>query len=158
MADRLYQINVAYVPREDRLLLRATTRGGDEYRVWVTRRFAALLLGILTKRMDGFGGAPQLAAQQETRTLFRQGAMEKPFEGGAGRYPLGEAGILAFRANAGPVAGENFALELLPEQGQGVTLNLNRTLLYLFYNVLTQGIAQAQWNLPETAEASARVH
>jgi hypothetical protein len=158
MADRLHQINVAYVPREDRLLLRATTQGGDEFRVWITRRFAALLLSVLTRRMDTFGGAPTIAAQQETRALFHQGAMSKPFEGGSTRYPLGEEGILAFRVNAGPVTGDSFALELLPEQGQGVTLNLNRTLLYLFYNLVTQGVAQAQWNLGDTGEGSARVH
>ena len=158
MADALHQINVSYVAREDRLLLRVTSQAGDEYRLWLTRRFAALLLDVLRKRMDEFGGAPTLASGGDTRRLFKQGAMNKPFEGGAGSFPLGETGVLAFRINAGAPGGGRFTLEILPEQGQGVTLNLNKTLLYLFYNVLTQGIHQAQWNLAGTDETSARVH
>lgn len=158
MADALHQINVTYVAKEDRLLLRVSSQAGDEYRLWLTRRFAALLLDVLKKRMDEFGGAPTLASGQETRSMFRQGAMNKPFEGGAGGFPLGESGVLGFRINAGAATDGRFNLEILPEQGKGVTLNLNKTLLYLFYNVLTQGIHQAQWNLAGAEDGSARVH
>ena len=70
-ADQLFQINVSYVPGEDRLLLRVSTTGGDEYRVWLTRRFVSLLMGLLQKEMEHYGGAPSLAANKETTRLIK---------------------------------------------------------------------------------------
>jgi len=151
-------MNVAYVAKEDRLLLRVSTRKGDEYRIWLTRRFTTMLLNVLDRRMEHFGGAPSLASSQETRRLFKQGAMEKSYEAEKARsYPLGEAGVLAFRINSRAGDNDEMSLQILPERGQGVTLNLNKTLLYMFYNVLTQGVDQAGWHL-NVGEASVNVH
>ena len=158
MSDQLYQVNVAYVPREDRLLLRVSTRKGDEFRVWLTRRYAALLLALLRKRMEKFGGAPSLASSQEARQLFKAGAMEKSYEPEkAESYPLGESGVLGYKINSRMKEDGELVLQLLPEKGQGLNLNLNRTLIYMFYNVLTQGVEQANWHL-DTGDASANVH
>ncbi|MBI2994937.1 MAG: hypothetical protein HYY48_12295 [Gammaproteobacteria bacterium] len=158
MNDPLHQINIAYVPKEDRLLLRVSTRKGDEYRAWLTRKFAALLLNVLREKMDHFGGAPSLAASQETKRMFKQGALSKRFDAERSmEFPLGEEGILAVRFNASMTKKGNLALQILPERGQeGITLNLTRTLLYLFYNVLTQGIDQADWQLQQ--DVSRKLH
>ena len=157
MTSPLHQINVTYVPTEDRLLMRVTTREGDEYRVWLTRRYCLLLLGVLQKQMDQFGGAPSLASSRETRQMFKQGAMDKTFDTEQGsRYPLGETGIIACRLNAGTNEQGERSIQILPEQGQGVTLNLNKALLYLFYNVLTQGIGQADWRIAD--DTAAQLH
>lgn len=158
MSDQLYQINVAYVAKEDRLLLRVTTRKGDEFRVWVTRKFAALLLNLLRQQMDRYGGVPSLASSQDTRRMFKAGVMEKRFDAEQSvNFPLGEDGILAARVNVNTTKKGNLSLQILPERGQrGVTLNLNQTLLYLFYNVLTQGIDQADWGLP--GDVSRKLH
>lgn len=158
MNDPLHQINIAYVPKEDRLLLRVSTRKGDEYRAWLTRRFAALLLKLLNKQMEQFGGAPSLASSQETRSMFKKGALNKRFDAERSvQFPLGEEGILAMRVNASTTKKGTLALQILPERGQqGITLNLSRTLLYLFYNVLTQGIDQADWQLQQ--EVSRKLH
>ena len=148
--DQLYQINVTYVPVEDRLLLRVSTRGGAEFRVWMTRRFTGLLLGVLVKEMEKYGGVPTIAASQETRTMFKKGAMEKKFEEDKAQgYPLGEQGILAFRISAATSPEGIFVVQLQPRTGSGVTLNLNQTLLFMFHNLLSQGIAQATWRLDE---------
>lgn len=148
MADQLHQINVSYVAAEDRLLLRVSTQRGNEYRLWLTRRFCSLLNGILQKQMEKFGGAPVLAASNQTRTLFKQGAMEKKFEAeSSSNFPLGEAGILACRINSRVGEDGTLVLQLLPGTGEGVTLNLNQALLYMFYNLLVQGMEQAAWHL-----------
>ena len=157
MTSPLHQINVTYVPTEDRLLMRVTTREGDEYRIWLTRRYCTLLTGILRNQMERFGGEPSLASSQETRQLFKAGAMDKSFDTEQGsHYPLGESGILAFRLNTGVNEQNDLSVQILPEQGQGVTLNLNKALLYLFHNVLTQGITQAEWHI--ASDASGQVH
>jgi hypothetical protein len=159
MTDPLHQINVSYAPKEDRLLLRVSTRAGDEYRIWLTRRFTRLLLGLLRKQMEKYGGAPTLAASGEARRMFHQGAMNQSYDAASsGNYPLGQAGILAVRMQAAAAADGRLGLQVLPEAGQGVTLNLDKTLLYLFYNLLTQGIDQAQWNLFSADDQPGQVH
>lgn len=147
-----------YVPAEDRLLLRASTRAGDEYRLWLTRRYSALLTAILQKQMEKFGGAPVLAASKEAKDLFKQGAMEKKYEAeNSMNFPLGAAGILAHKINSRVGADGVLALQLLPASGEGVTLNLNQTLLYMFYNLLAQGVEQAEWHLG-AGRPDAKVH
>src|SRR5262245_48484990 len=143
MTGPLHQINVAYVAREDRLLMRVSTRGGEEFRIWLTRRFTGRLVDLLRGQMDRHGGAPSLASNQDTRRLFKQGAMNKSFDQEAAQtFPLGEGGILAFRAKTATADDGSLVLEIAPETDQGIKLNLNKTLLYLFYNLLTQGIDQ----------------
>lgn len=159
MSDPLYQINVGYAAREDRLLLRVTTRGGQEFRIWLTRRYSRLLLAQLRSEMEKHGGAPTLAARPETRRMFSAGALQKSFDPDQGReYPLGEQGMLAVRLQAATATDGRLALSILPEREQGVTLNLDRTLLYLFHNVLMQGIEQAQWGLRSAEDEARNVH
>jgi hypothetical protein len=158
MTDPLHQVNISYIPAEDRLLLRASTRGGDEYRIWLTRRFCSLLTGIVQKQMEQFGGAPVLAASNEARQLFKQGAMEKKYEAENNmNFPLGQAGILAHRISSKINEDGTLALQLLPGAGEGITLNLNQTLLYMFYNLLAQGMEQAEWHLA-AGRLDAKVH
>ncbi len=158
MSDQLHQMNVSYVAAEDRLLLRASTRAGNEYRIWLTRRFCSLLTGVVQTQMEKFGGAPVLAASNETKQLFKQGAMEKKFEPeNSTSFPLGPAGILAHKINSKISEDGNMALQLLPVQGEGITLHLNQTLLYMFYNLLAQGMEQAEWHLGQ-ARPDAKVH
>lgn len=159
MTDQLHQLNINYSPNEDRLLLRITTQQGDEYRVWLTRRFTALLMTVLGKEIEKHGGLPAVASRTETRRLFHEGALEKPFEDDASRrFPLGEQGILAYRIGTTDTRGNELSLELRPETGQGVTLNLNQSLLFMFYNLLTQGVSRADWQLPELPSVNEHLH
>jgi hypothetical protein len=158
MTDPLHQINVSYVAKEDRLLLRVSTRGGNEYRIWLTRRYTGLLRDVLRKQMEQHGGAPTLASSGETRRMFKQGAMDRAYDANSDNFPLGEQGILASRINASTANDGRLSLRILPEDDQGVTLNLDKTLLYLFYSLLTQGIDQAQWNLSSAEDRSGHVH
>jgi len=147
MSDHLHQINISYVPVEDRLMMRINTKQGIEYRVWLTRLFTGILTGLLTKEIDKHGGIPLLASTDQTRSLFKQGAMEKPYE--AVDMPLGQTGILAYKINYKSNPDASLALELLPEQGKGVNMSLNKSLLFLFYNLLTQACAHTEWKLSE---------
>ena len=159
MTDQLHQLNVNYVPVEDRLMLRMNTQAGSEYRVWLTRRFSGLLLELLNKEIDKHGGVPTLASTPETRNMFKQGAMEKRYEEEkAVNYPLGEAGFLASKINYKTTNEGVLNLEILPENGKGINLNLNKTLLFMFYNLLTQGCAQSGWNFSDGSPAGQNVH
>ena len=129
MSDHLHQINISYVPVEDRLMMRINTKQGIEYRVWLTRRFTGILTGLLTK--------------------------EKPYEADkVVDMPLGQTGILAYKINYKSNPDASLALELLPEQGKGVNMSLNKSLLFLFYNLLTQACAHTEWKLPEAGASN----
>jgi len=151
-------MNISYNPKEDRLLLRVSSRGGDEFRLWLTRRYTGILINILKQELVKFGGEPTLASSDETKKMIKAGAFQQSFAGDSDNYPLGKSGVLGFRINTG-VSGEGvLRLELLPEQGQGISVNLNKTLLYMLHNLITQGIDQAGWNLLNHAGESMNVH
>ncbi len=159
MTDQLHQMNIAHDPKEDRLLLRISSDGGDEYRVWLTRRYTSLLIGLINKEIDSRGGVPSVAGSEETTTMLKNGALEKKYDHEKVKhYPLGESGVLAFRINTRNTQDGNLMLELLPEQGKGITLNLNKSLLYMLHNILTQGITQANWALQTESAVSTKVH
>lgn len=140
-------------------MLRINTQAGDEFRIWLTRRFTGLLLDLLGKQIDKLGGMPALASKPETTQMFKDGAMEKPYEEEKiSNYPLGESGFLAYKINYKLQKNETLGLEILPEKGQGVTLNLNKSLLFMFYNLLTQGCATSSWRLQDDAPSAMNVH
>ena len=114
------------------------------------RIFTDLLLNLLRKEIDKYGAITTLASTTETKDMFGKGAMEKRYEDEKIiRYPSGEAGILACKVNCNSNQEENLALEILPEEGEDITLNLNKTLLLMFYSLLTQGCAQSAWRINE---------
>ena len=158
--DKLHQVNVTYSGKEDRLLLRASTKLGDEYRIWLTRRFTDLLLNSLIKAMDKYGGPASLGSNPKTKAMFKAGAMDKAFEEDiTTNFPLGKNGFLAYAVKTAAMADGNLHLEILPEKGKGVSVNLDRPLLYMFHNLLMQGIARAEWHLLQSHETqSSRVH
>jgi len=158
MTTQLHQMNVSYFPVEDRLLLKISSRNEDEYRLWLTRRYAQLLLKILDAEMDKIGGKHTVASNDQTRKMYKDGAFEKAYEEENRSYPLGEKGILAFRVNTAHTEDGNLQLELSPEKGQGISLNLNHSLIYMLNNLISQGIAQAQWNLQTDDAGSSKVH
>ena len=49
-------------------MLRINTKKGDEFRIWLTRRFTGLLLNQLSKEMDKYGGEPTVASSPENKT------------------------------------------------------------------------------------------
>lgn len=158
MTDQLHQINIAYINKEDRLLMRATTKNGDQYRVWFTRRYAGLLMDILNKGMNERGGMTSLGSAPQTTQMLKEGALEKPFEEDVTNYPLGEKGILGFSIKTNITDDKILNLQMLPEKGQGITLNLNDGLLYMFHNLLSQGIARANWNFKQDQYSAGSEH
>lgn len=105
------------------------------------------------------GGAPTVASSEETTKMLKSGALEKKYDKeNVKNFPLGEAGVLAYRINTRNADKGNVIIELLPEKGGGVTLNLNKSLLYMVHNILTQGITQANWGLQTEVPQSMKVH
>ena len=152
MTTQLHQMNISYIPKEDRLLLKISSKSNDEYRLWLTRRYCSLLIKLFKDEIDKFGGEPTVAASDEAKKMYKDGAFEKAYEEQSNSYPFGRGWCIGISNSIkGDTKEGNIALELSPEDGKGITLNLNKTLIYMFNNILMQGVQQAGWNLLDLA-------
>jgi hypothetical protein len=148
MSNALQQLNMIYVPEQDRLLLRISTNDASEFRIWLTRRYCSLLMQILVQQIEREGGYQELASRQQTLDQLRGGALTQPYAPGPNmHYPLGEQGVLGYRINVGKEKSGAVNLQLLPEAGTGMTFTLDKSTLYMLYNVLEQALEQTEWNL-----------
>src|SRR5690606_36583215 len=119
-----------------------------EFRIWLTRRYTALLMQVLQDQINREGGVQELASSKATLSSLKGGAFEKPFKASAPQqFPLGKEGLLGFRINAGKTDRGQLNLQLLPEQGEGISLALDKSMLFMLANLLDQGIAGTDWNL-----------
>ena len=150
MSDSLDQIQLNFVPNEDRLLLKL--RGGDKlYRAWVTRRYLKLLLpvlqGVHPTTGERFAEPPAVeAALDQQLTPEKQPPLEQSADSSPLVYPLGKAPILLTEAQY-DTPGKRLILK--PARGQGIVLpytpEVNHMLLKLIYQVLPS----TQWALEE---------
>jgi hypothetical protein len=107
-----------------------------------------LLLQVFLDQIEREGGYHGLASRQDTLSHLRGGALDQPYEPGPRtNYPLGEQGALGYRINVNKDESGTTRLQLLPEHGQGVNINLDKSMLYMLFNVLEQALAQTDWNL-----------
>ncbi len=156
MENRLEQANITYYPVEDRLLLKVNAAESGEYRIWLTRRYTEILGNILAEIMETEGGIQDIASHHDTISYLKNGVFEQEYgqasdlsgEAQASQaYPLGAGGILGFRITYGREDSGNIQLQLLPAQGPGLNFSLNRSMLFLMYNLLEQGVAKTDWKL-----------
>jgi hypothetical protein len=160
--SNLHQIQVAYHPEQDRLLLRASTRDGREFRFWLTRRLVKGLRPALHKTLVRevqvqSPGDPQ--AQREVLRFRREEAVRRadfatPYQEGPERsHPLGEEPVLVSRIALSPPREGRHTLTLLPRTGQGCNLALNEDLLHSLAQLLEQAVGRAGWDLEAAREA-----
>jgi hypothetical protein len=165
---RLHQLKLDYVAEEDRLLLRVSTDTQLEVRLWLTRRALRLLWSLLLQMMRS---APEIALQSNPQArdalvdMQREQALSRanfaePFEEAPRDMPLGAEPILVTRIRADKDVKGNQVLGLLPQQGQGIHLTLDNTLLHSLCKLVQNAVAKADWDivlelpaLPATADA-----
>jgi len=150
---QLEQFSASYDAAQDRLLLRIRSSDEAEFRFWVTRRYLALLWPLLMKMADDF------SARKSTDPLTRNTlaelahgeALSKADFGSAYRegsiYPLGEEPILLGRVTVKPLQGNTQTLTLLPQEGQGINLDLDEKLVHVLARLLQQAAVAAEWAL-----------
>ncbi len=165
MSPQLKQINVSYVDREDRLMLRISTSDDAEYRLWCTRRFTRLLLERFEHEFQGEVAAevpvPQEArkevAQMQHSQAVKEEAFEKPYEALPTEFPLGENGVLLTTLKYSMNDKGVMQMGLSDGKDKGMTLNLNRNMQHQVYELLRRAAEKADWFAAlSTAEAAAR--
>ena len=150
---QLEQFSASYDAEQDRLLLRIRSSDDAEYRLWLTRRYLALLWPILMKMAEDF------SARKTTDPLTRNTLAELAHGEAVGKadfasqykkgslFPLGEQPILLARISVKPLQGNTQTLTLLPQQGQGINLDLDERLVHVLARLLQQAATTAEWGL-----------
>ncbi|MEW5733393.1 MAG: hypothetical protein AB1921_00985 [Thermodesulfobacteriota bacterium] len=154
----LEQINLSYVPMEDRMLLAATGRvasGLAEYRVWLTRRYVRLLWGALEKLVSESSAAdPRVPepARAAVREFAEQAALSSadfstPYTPQVTERPLGEAPLLVSRIQLKNLPDGKNVLALHDQQGKGLTMTLEIPVVHSLRKLLHDTAEKAEWNL-----------
>lgn len=162
MTGAVSQMQMAYQPEEDRILFRTNTSDNKEFRFWVTRRYALLLLKILKDHLDrdlDVLSQSNLEAKEVIKNFKQEQSQSnvdfsQEFATEAKYYPLGEEGILAFKLSY-TFKGDILNLSLEPKEGQGISLAINRDLNISMTRLLMSAAKQADWKIDQYQPVSA---
>jgi len=154
---RLRQIQVRYLPDHDRILLRMSGGEAEEYRMWVTRRYLAVLWPILTRFVAAEPIVQQ--ARPETRravldfqrekalseadfeTRFREAPPEQA------TLPLGAEPLLLERVELRRNAEGRDLLWLGDRTRRGVEITPSRRIVHSLAKLLADANRRAGWGL-----------
>jgi len=166
--SKLHQMQLTFVPAEDRMLFRVNTEGGHEFRFWMTRRYSGLLFkalaDLLRMEMKAKSGGEAVSPDKprvpdpveemkesieieaEHRENVQKSNFETPYEESQS-FPLGEEPILLFRIaiKPGPQGGPLLCLH--PEKGGGIELALNAQIAHSLCRLLAETSEKADWKL-----------
>jgi hypothetical protein len=153
--QKIYQMQLRFVPAEDRLMFRVRTADQREFRLWFTRRYVKLLWKalqqVLTEAQSLISPDPQ--ARQAVLSFQHEQAVAKmnfstPYQQGSETHrPLGDEPLLLTNFQIRPGHGKNQVLRLHPEQGPGVELAFDATWMHSFCKLLADAVRKADWDL-----------
>lgn len=159
----IHQISVNYVPEQDRCLVRINSQGGEELRLWFTRRLVLSLLPplrhIASQQMAQHTGPTPLAApveQQREQMLASfqkeakayQGDYQTPFKAGASALPLGAEPALITDVKLNLLPSGKVDLQLIEktaEQTRNIQLAMTPQLMQGLLHLLGEAVKKSDW-------------
>lgn len=168
----IHQLQIVFDPAEDRALFRVSTTAGDEFRVFLTRRFVKLLWPHLQKGLESKVAVKAAAPEARREVLafehdraIRETDFSKPFAeggsdaagGGAPRnFPLGDKPFVATQGQLRMESAGVHKLTLNPAQGRGLEIGLDDRLMHSFCRLLQSAVRTAEWDLELAAQPPAQ--
>jgi hypothetical protein len=158
MTEAQFQLNLTFLPVEDRLLLKIVSgaRGSmAEYRLLLTRRFVRLFWDGLERVLEMQGHNPYIAQEGRTAVIqFQQNAalsqadFSTPYMGEQAVTPLGQHPLLIHKFQVQKGANNNPIISLEATTGQTVNVTCSFQLVCSFRKLLADTIVAAGWDLP----------
>lgn len=160
--SQMHQMQLTYVPTEDRILYRLNTKARQEFRFWMTRRYTGILWNTLAKIIDESDAplpaledepAPlkdPLAEQAQKEIKHQEVVSQSDFETQyqeSTYLPLGEEPALLFSVGIKPHPSGQPLLCMHPEKGQGIEMALNDQILHSLCKLIIDTSSKAGWNL-----------
>jgi len=152
---QLHQIQIQFVPREDRILLRIKTTDKLEFRFWMTRRYVKLLWPVVVKMLEA-DQQIQLQENQAAKSAvlsfqhekaLQEGDFSTQFSEDSSNLPLGETPILLAKIQLKRRNDGGNLLCMHPEKGEGIDLGLNEVLLHSFSKLLADAVSVSAWDI-----------
>lgn len=154
-AVKLHQIAFNYNPEEDRVLMRIKMSDMSEIRGWITRRFLSVLWPMLIKSMDKY--IPEVQKKDPRTKEVMMGFQhqkqvanadfKQKFTEEVKATPLGEAPILFAKGTVKPSKGSHQLFGLYPNEGQGIELALDDSMLHSICKLLIDVNKVSGWAL-----------
>ncbi|HEX4878478.1 MAG TPA: hypothetical protein VFV39_01425 [Limnobacter sp.] len=155
---QIKQLQIAYAPEHDRLLMRINSAENQEVRVWLTRRMVRLLIPSLDDMMQKL-----LASDRPLNDVGRKALLEmsrevslysadfkSPFQDKNTTTPLGADPLLITQIELRPAAeghGTDLMLKLVSGSGKGFEMRMAEQLQHGFADLLVKACHQAEWGL-----------
>ncbi len=148
-----------YVAEEDRILLRVSSLDRHEFRFWITRRYAALLIKTLRdhKKADpDVSSQVTPEAKQAVQSFKQEKAIEEAtfdqqFKEIGNEFPLGQSAQLAYKLSYSINADGNLNLSVQPKEGRGLNFVLNQDVNITMTELLLTASRKGSWKLDEWA-------
>jgi hypothetical protein len=177
---KIHQLSVNYLLEQDRILVRLNTQGGDEIRLWLTRRLMLTLWPTLNREvaehvarqasvrdtaMAALANADdqtkQLLADFSREDVLRDADFKTPFNPKPGHFPLGERPLLVTGINIKPL--ETGRLELgfqeklpgRPHPPRGFRASPPDPMLHSLVHLLQKALARSGWDPARFGDAPA---
>lgn len=154
---QINQVNLSYVPVEDRLLMRINTLDKAVMSFWLTRAITTRLLNALgtaeqqaLKEADRarYVGVPEEAVTQLNREAKAAPAnFAAAWDEQASSYPLGETPLLVKELQMPQGPGKDAPLVFVCATGQTLTMTLNDVLLHSLITLVERFAGEATWGL-----------
>jgi hypothetical protein len=163
----IHQLNVSYLPAEDRLLLRVSTRQGAEFGVWLTRKVTLGLWQALQACAQNHAARSYAGKSDVADPLLRKELAEftsaKHLQSADFSTPYspatGAAGVPNYgpqRAAGAPLLPTEVVLEAradgsthmqLKEENRQIGIGLDEALLHAIMQLLVKTVEQADWGV-----------
>lgn len=155
MTERIYQMQIVFVPVQDRLLFRLRTTDQNELKFWFTRRYVKLLWQVLQQMLagtqSGTGTDPQIKEAeisfQHEQALAKMDFSTPYQETSEVHRPLGNEPVLVARIQVRPGPENTHVLCMHPEHGHGVEIVLDSMWLHSLCKLLVGAVKKSDWDL-----------
>lgn len=163
----IHQASVSYLFDADRLLLKVSTRAGELFQVWLTRRLMGRLwphltqhvtrvqAGVLDTRAVVTPEARAMAAQLARTQSLQQADFRTPFDASPKVQPLGAEPLLAVQAQLTLLPERQLRLVFADAARRELALQLPERLATALLALVEQALRQAEWDLPLAAPPAA---
>ena len=159
MAETKIQLNLTFIPVEDRMLFRiASGNPGvtmEEYRLWFTRRLVKLLCNALDRMIDiSTSMDPRIPPEGRSAIKqFQQSAalsstdFTTPYAYEKAIAPLGPNPLLIHKFQTRKGDGNGHILSLEATAGQTINITLSLQLIHSLRKLLADIIEKADWDI-----------
>ena len=174
----VHQLSIAYVPEQDRVLVRVNTLEGQELQFWLTRRLtlglSPLMDKAVTEHVARHGGpatshvaamddmSKKAVAQFQRSETLKNADFATPYKAKEGSAPLFAHPVLVTEVNLAPLGNGQLRLtcaEKLPQMPaatpRSFQMALSQQLIHAFVHLLDRAVAQSQWRQSPGSSAAA---